>query len=55
MVAEGVEGYPVDLPVMGIVVLNKFSQSGVPYFNGAIDCRCSDACSVRGEFAAENL
>ena len=55
MVAEGVEGYPVDLPIMGIVMLDKFSQPGVPNFNGAIYCRCSDACSIRGEFTAENL
>ena len=38
VVAEGVEGYPVDLPVVGIVVLDQFSQPGVPNFNGAIHC-----------------
>ena len=49
------EGYAIHRPFMSVVVLDQFSKSCVPNFNGSVYCWSGYAGSVWGKLTAEDF
>lgn len=49
------EGNPINSSIVSIVMLDEFSQTGIPDFDCAIDGRSGYAGAIRRKFAAENF